>query len=82
LQNLAQPLKRSLVAMQLLRLFHTSVCESGGPSCIFRGHAPAQIFVFQQCQMRANFSCQFRFHFGVGEKQTKLHKDASQVLHG
>jgi hypothetical protein len=32
--------------------------------------------------MRVNFSCQFRFHFGVGEKQTKLPNDASQVLHG
>ena len=48
LQNLAQPLKRSLVAMQLRRLLHTSVGESGRSSCIFRGHALAQIFVFQQ----------------------------------
>ncbi len=82
LQNLGQAWKPSLVAMQLLRLLHTSVGDSGGPSCVFRGHALAQVFVFQQRQMRANFSCQFRFDFGVGEKQIKLQKDASQVQHG
>ena len=81
LRNLAQPFKRSLVAMQLFRLLHASVGEIGGPSCILRGHALAQIFVFQHRQMGANFSCQFRFHFGVGEKQIKLQKEASQVLH-
>src|SRR5438309_10430805 len=82
LQNLTQPLKRSLVAMQLRRLLHTSVGESGRSSCIFRGHALAQIFVFQQREMRANFLRQFGFRFGVGEKQIKLQKEASQVLHG
>ena len=55
LQNLAQPLKPSLVTMELLRLLHTAVGESGRPSCIFKGNALAQIFVFQQRQMRANF---------------------------
>src|SRR5205823_11447899 len=39
LQNLAQPLKRSLVAMQLRRLLHASVGDSGRPSCIFTGRS-------------------------------------------
>jgi len=32
--------------------------------------------------MRANFLRQFGFRFGVGEKQIKLQKEASQVLLG
>ena len=82
LQNLAQPLKRSLVAMQLLRLLHASIGDSGRPSRIFRRHALAQIFAFQKREVRVNLSCQFRFHSGVGEKQRKLQEDTSQVLHG
>ena len=71
LQNPAQSLKPSLVAMQLLRLFHASVGDSCGSSCLFRGHTLAQIFVFQQRQMRGYFSCQVTLHFGAGEKQIK-----------
>ena len=57
LQNLAQPLKPSLVAMQLLRLLHSPVSDSGRPTRIFRGHAAAEIFLLQQREMSANFCC-------------------------
>ena len=82
LQNVAQCLKPTLVAMQLLGLLHASAGDSGRSPCFFGSHALAQIFVFKQRQMRANFSCQFRFHSGVGEEQIKPDQDASQVLHG
>ena len=41
LQDLHQPLKRSLVAMQLLGLLHPSISASGGPPCVCSIHAPA-----------------------------------------